>query len=305
MDSERRDLPIFPVRFRDIIAKSIAFYKSAFFNYLWLATITYLPFLFLDWFSRLDLLDLVEFFHGNFLDTIVFLTLPTVFIYRKVFPFATVKLFVQRFFASAVIISFVQLGFFLFVMLFVDRISWGAIIIGMIPYIFLLFAGFFLVLENSSKLISVRFNLLNSIKLVRNRFFTIFMIYLNISLLLMVPLFLFSVWYLERHPQLADFSASLTDDPKANIVLTEELLYLLQNIMKEPSFRLGRIVVHILFRPVKSLFISFLFLGIIQQISPATIHRYLGFTSNGVAPESTAEDTADIIEDQGNSDENT
>ncbi|MCP4753453.1 MAG: hypothetical protein GY866_21395 [Proteobacteria bacterium] len=279
----------FPVRFWGIMIKSLQVYKSSFFNYLLLAILTYIPFLLIDSFSKIDTLDIIEFFHGNFLDIVIFLTLPTLFLEKRVLPIATIVLFMHRFFASAVVISFIQLGTLLFFITFFAQISLGVIIIGIIPYIFLLFAGFFLIMENSPKMISVRYNLSNSIRLVRNQFFSIFWNYINVTIFMILPLFLFSVWYLGRHPELIVFAESLKNSSGNDIISGQKLLNLIQNIVQESGFKWSRIGIHLIFRPLKSLFLCFLFLGIIQEISPKTITRFLGGDIDEEAPVPSAE----------------
>ncbi len=276
-----QDRSNFPITFSGILIKSIRTYAESFFNYLLLACITYVPFLFLIEISKLDLMDIVEFFHGNFLDIIVFLTLPTLFINNKVFPLATISLFMQRFFASAVIISFVQLGTLLFFITFFAQISLGVILIGIIPYLFLLFAGFFLIMENASKLISVKSNLLNSIKLVRGQFFSIFWNFISITFVVFLPLFFFSLWYLGSHPEMIEIRNNMNNNPEADTMVVQRFLTLVQGIVQEGGFKWSRIGIHILFRPLKSLFLAFLFLSIIQRISPGTIVRFLGQNTPG------------------------
>jgi len=195
---------------------------------------------------------------------------------KKVFPISTIQLFIQRFFASAVIISFVQLGILLFFTTFFAQISLGTIIIGIIPYIFLLFAGFFLIMENSSKLISVRKNLISSIGLVKNQFFSIFWNYLNITIIIVIPLFLFSILYLGRHPELVQFVELLQENQTTDSLAGQNLLSIIQNIVQEPGFKWSRITIHVLLRPIKSLFLSLLFLGLLQQIKPDDIKSFLG-----------------------------
>jgi hypothetical protein len=276
MSEDRHYNLTFPINFWGLMIRSIQIYRHTFLNYLTLAVITYLPFLIFDQFSRFDLLDIVEFFHGNFLDVIVFLTLPTLLIEKKVFPISTIQLFFQRFFASAVIISLVQLGILLFFTTFFAQISLGTIIIGIIPYIFLLFAGFFLIMENSPQLISVRRNLINSVKLVKNQFFSIFWNYLNITILLIVPLFVFSLWYLGRHTELIQFVATINDGQTPDTLKGQKLLTLIQSIVQEPGFKWSRISIHILLRPIKSLFLALLFLGLLQPVKPDDIKSFLG-----------------------------
>ncbi|MFH2132217.1 MAG: hypothetical protein ABIK68_17710 [bacterium] len=272
----------FPTSFNGILIKSIQTYAEYFFNYLLLACITYLPFLLLIEISKLDIMDIVEFFHGNFLDIVIFLTIPTLAINRKVFPVATISLFVQRFFASAVIISFIQLGTLLFFITSFAQISLGVILIGIIPYIFLLFAGFFLIMENASKLISVRMNLFHSIKLVKGQFFSIFWNFISITILVFLPLFFFSLWYLGSHPEMITIRNDIGTTPEADSMIVQRFLTIVQDIVQESGFKWSRIGIHVLFRPLKSLFLTFLFLGIIQRVSPDTIARFLGQNNSSI-----------------------
>lgn len=292
----------FPIKFWAIMIRSIQIYKRSFFNYFILALLTYLPFLIFDQLSRFDLLDIVEFFHGNFLDVVIFLTLPTLYMNKRVFPFATLQLFMHRFFASAVVISFVQLGTLLFFTTFFAQISIGIIIIGIIPYIFLLFAGFFLILENSAKLISVRNNLWNSIKLVRNQFFSIFWNYINITILMVLPLFFFSVWYLGSHPELMTFVESLKNPPQNDLIVGQKLLNTIQSIVQETGFKWSRIGIHLILRPIKSLFLAFLFLGLLQYTAPHAIKSFLGHEDTEEMSLSAENSSIDEKKDGNNSD---
>ena len=276
MAVERHYSLTFPVHFWGLMIRSIQIYRYSFINYVVLSVLTYMPFLIFDKFSRFDLLDIVEFFHGNLLDIIIFLTLPTLLIERKVFPISTIQLFIQRFFASAVIISFVQLGILLFFTTFFAQISLGTIIIGIIPYIFLLFAGFFLIMENSMNLISVRKNLFNSISMVKNQFFSIFWNYINITIIMIIPLFVFSIWYLGRHSDLIQFVEALGDNQNPDTMVGQNLLSIIQGIVQEPGFKWSRITIHVLLRPIKSLFLSLLFLGLLQLVKPNDIKSFLG-----------------------------
>lgn len=268
--------PAFPVFFGGIIAKSFVHYKDSFLNYLVLTAITFLPFVIVERFSALNISDFTESLHGHFLDILIFLTFPTVFMKGKVFPFATIQLFFQRFFASAVLISFAQLGTLLFFVTFFAQISIGAVLVGMIPYIFLLFAGMFLIMENADRVISVRSNLINSMRLVKNRFFPIFWYFLIITLLTMLPLFAFSVWFLGNHPQFVIFVESLANSSEVDPILGQNLINLVQSIINEPFFIWGRAGIHVLFRPIKSIFICYLFIGIMNQLNPGAIRRFLG-----------------------------
>ncbi len=291
----------FPVFFGGVIRKSFGVFRRFFLNYLFLAVISYLPFLVLDVVSVIDTVDLIEFFHGNFLDVLVFLTLPTVFMQRRVLPLATLQLFFQRFFASVVLISFIQLGILIFFTQFFAQISLGAILIGIIPYLYLIFAGFFLIMENSPKLVSVRPNLLNSIRLTRTRFFVIFWNYVMITLLTIIPLFLFSAWYLTGRPEMGAFADAFNQNPENSTLMSKTLLELIE-VFKQPGFKWSRLVIHVLFRPVKSLFLCFLFLGIMFQLSPDRVKSFLGIGEVDQQSPIVEEDSFDQEEDPGQND---
>lgn len=284
MGVHKQDAFVFPTGFGGILIKSLQTYAGSFLNYGLLSVLTFLPFLILIEISRLDLMDMVEFFHGNFLDIIIFLSLPTLFMHGRVYPFATISLFMQRFFASAVIISFVQLGTLLFFILFFVQISVMLMLVGFIPYLFLLFAGFFLILENSEKLISVKTNLLNSLRIVRTQFFLVFTNYALISILVMlIPLFIFTLWYLGNHPDMTDLSnlnSRITENPEAEVVVLQDAFARIQSIIQEDRYVWVRMGIHVVLRPIKSLFLAFLFLSIIQRLSPDTVKGFLRFSDD-------------------------
>ena len=287
----------FPVMFWGVAKKSVTFFRLAFINYLLLSILSYLPFLVIDLFSTSYAIDLIEFFHGNFLDIIIFLTLPTVYLQNRVYPVATLQLFFQRFFASAVVISFIQFGTLALFTLFFTQISISIILIGMIPYIYLLFAGFFLIMENSSKLISVKANLLNSINLVRSRFIMFFVHYLFITFITSLPFVLFFMWYMVEQPEFTAFQKVFQNQPNNTELITERLLALLESFNK-PGFHWSRVTIHVLFRPIKSLFLAFLFLGVLFRINPNAVKSYLGFEKTDEVTES---ETAAISDDEDES----
>jgi hypothetical protein len=283
----------FPVFFWKIVKNSLIFYKQALINYLLLSVITYLPFLVVDAFSSNYTIDLIEFFHGNFLDIIVFLTLPTIYLQHRVFPLATIQLFIQRFFASAVVISVVQFGILILFTLFFAQISIGVILIGLIPYIYLLFAGLFLIMENSNQTISVRNNLVNSAKLVRKRFFVIFVYYFLITFFTSLPFIFFFMWYMMGQAEFTAFEEVFRNQPENSVLLSEKLIALIESF-NQPAFKWSRVGIHLLFRPVKSLFLSFLFLGILFELNPAVVKSFLGLT-NGKSESEQSEDN--ILQD--------
>ena len=270
----------FPTRFWALTAKSVASYKNFFLSYLFLAVVAYVPFFIIGSFSGPEMQDIFEFFHGGFLDIIIFLTLPTIRQQNQVYPFATIQLFFQRFFASAVIIILVQLGVLLYFARSFAAVSISAIIIGLVPYVFLLFAGFYLIMENSRKMISIKSNMISSIKIVKKQFFTIFWSYINITIICILPLFLFTIYYLGNHPEITAFAETLDATSRQSDVQSgQKLLEILQLIAGENGFKWSRITIHIVLRPIKSLFLSFLFLGALYRTSPDLVNSFLGIAA--------------------------
>lgn len=283
----------FPVFFWGILGKSISFFRKSFLNFIILSILSFIPFLIVDLFSASYAIDLIEFFHGNFLDIIIFLTLPTIYLQNRVFPVATLQLFFQRFFASAVVISFIQFGTLTLFTLVFAQISFAIILIGMIPYIYLLFAGFFLIMENSPKLISVKANLINSINLVRSRFFVFFVHYFFITFITSLPFVLFFMWYMVELPEFAAFEQTFRTNPENTAALSQSLATLLESF-NQPGFKWGRITIHVLFRPIKSLFLCFLFLGVLHRFNPEVVLSFLGFEKS----EEEEEEKSPSIEDE-------
>ena len=88
---------------------------------------------------------------------------------------------------------------------------------------------------------------------------------------------------------------SMESSPEADTMIVQRFLTLVQGIVQEGGFKWSRIGIHILFRPLKSLFLAFLFLGIIQRISPGTIVNFLGQDSG--TEESAAVEGEQTIEE--------
>ncbi|PCI24972.1 MAG: hypothetical protein COB67_11080 [SAR324 cluster bacterium] len=289
------------IPFWKLLGVSIRTYQAHFLNYFILGAITYIPFLIIDAFSTMDLMDLMDFFHGNFLDILVFLTLPTLVLKKRVFPFATLQLFSQNFFASAVIISFIQLGTLFFFLMFFAQLNFGLILLGTLPYIFLLFAGFYLILHNDQKLISITKNIQQSIQTVKSHFSLVFWNFLNITILLIAPVFFFSMWYLSNHTELLQFTHEIQAGKQQDLLMGQRLMDLLQSIVLEPGFRWGRVGIHLLLRPIKALFLAYLFVEIMKRIAPGMIFNFLGPIPTPESPKEqpTSSPTPTKPEDQG------
>ena len=270
----------FPLSFTSLLAESMRFYKGFFLPFLLLGVITYLPFLILGYFLSFQLLEVMDMIHGAMLDMVIFLALPTIFMSGKVFPWATVSLF-QRFFSSAVTIALAQITLMLMGLALFFALSPGLILFGAAPALFLIFAGQFLVLRNQDKLFDVGASIVASASLVKKQFFLTFWNFLSISLLLNLPLVLFSTWYLFAHPDMASFLVKVQAMVEPDPSMQGEIFVLADQITGEEGFRYGRLVLYLLVRPLKSLFMAFLFLACLSRIAP---ERALSFLGLGAAP---------------------
>lgn len=266
----------FPTRFGAIFINSLKCYKQFFAAYVTLSFLSFLPFILINLIAPVRLLDVFEVIHGNILDIIIFLTLPTLFIDKKVFPIATLSVF-RRFVVAAVLISLLQFAALLFFVIFFIQINIALVFFGFIPYIFLIFAGYFLILDNLPGLLNVGTTLMRSLRLIGQSFLPVILGVFNISLVMILPISIFSFWYFGNHPDMLQFSATSGFDTTNDAKMTENFFQVFQVVAQEDSFQTGRIGIHILFRPLKSLFLCFLFLGILNALSPKVLQAY--FTS--------------------------
>jgi hypothetical protein len=160
----------------------------------------------------------------------------------------------------------------------------------------MIFTGFFLIIENSPKLFSVKNNLLNSVRVARTRFFGIFAHYFLITTITALPFVVFCIWYVSAQPEFAAFEETFRTQPENSKLLSENLMALVESFNR-PEFKWPRIGIHILTRPIKSLFLSFLFLGILFRLNPVIVKSFLGFETEemetGIAENSYPEDSDD------------
>jgi len=279
----------FPTRFGEIFINSLKCYKQFFAAYVTLSFLSFLPFILINLIAPVRLLDVFEVIHGNILDIIIFLTLPTLFIDKKVFPLATLSVF-KGFIAAALLISLLQFATLLFFVIFFIQINIALVFFGFIPYVFLIFSGYFLILNNIPNILNAGRTLMQSLRLVGQSFLPVILGVLNISLVMLLPISIFSFWYFGNHPDMAQFSVPDGFDTTNDARITENFFQTFQIIAQEDPFQAGRIGIHILFRPLKSLFLAFLFLGILHAISPKVLQGY--FTSyKSQSTEKNIEDT--------------
>ena len=267
----------YPSSFFIMFSRSIQIYRSSAFNYLLLSFIVYLPFSVIEQLGRSGLSASVEIIHGSFLDMLVFLSLPTLIIYKKIYPIGTIRIFLLRFFASAVILSIFQL-----LLYFLG-------ILGFIPYIFIMFSGFFLIIENSPKILNIKRCLMQSISAVRNFVVPISWSYLLITVLITLPVSAFAMWYFSDHQKLWQSIGELDSVRESNTVSIQQLIEAALLLMQEPNFVLGRSILHIAFRPLKSIFVAVLFVSVMYRLDPIRIDSFLSIKSNDSPSESLPE----------------
>ena len=262
----------YPSSFFMMFSKSVQIYRTSAFNYILLSLIVYLPLLVVERLGRSDFVFLIELVHSSFLDILVFLSLPTLIIYKKIYPLETIQIFLMRFFASAVILSIIQL-----MLSFLG--IWG-----FIPYIFILFSGFFLVIENSSEIINVRKCLIQSVKTVRNFIIPVSWNYLLITIITTIPVSMFAIWYFSDHQKLWEAIRTLDTVRENNTISIQQLINTTLALTQEPKFILGRLLLHIVFRPLKSIFIAVLFISLMHRLNPVRIDNFLSIKSQGTSP---------------------
>ncbi len=265
----------FPLEFPSLLASSVACYKSFFFPFLALAVITYLPFWVLSFFVGMELHELLDIIHGALLDMVIFLAFPTIFMERRVYPLATANLF-QRFFTSGVLLALFQVGVLLVGLMFFFALSPGLIFLGVAPFLFLLFSGHYLILHNEDRLIDLRQNIKASAALVKQNFFPIFWNYLNISLFLLFPIFAFSIYYVLSHEEVLAFLKRIEAAQTPVLGLNEEMVTLIQKVSAEPAYLYTRAGLYLLLRPLKAIFLSFLFLAMLSKLNPSWAYSFLG-----------------------------
>lgn len=293
-----------PIKFKPVFKKTFLLYRTYFLSVISLSALVYLPFLLLEPFTDdPQFVVFVETLHGSFLDIIIFLTLPTIFIHKKIFPIATLQIFFQRFFASSVIISMAQffalivIGIMVFMKLAISILAIGTqavggipfliiflpisiaiLIIGFIPYIKLIFSGFFLILRNEAKLIDVKRNLISSIQLLKTSLFPVLFAIFKITILISIPVFIFMNWYLMSHPDVTaliksfDTTQSVVGEKMIETQL--DMMNIVFKILQEPKFAIGRIIIHCLVRPIKSIFLCMIFLSLMSRFNPDSIKSY-------------------------------
>ncbi|OGG95191.1 MAG: hypothetical protein A2508_07520 [Candidatus Lambdaproteobacteria bacterium RIFOXYD12_FULL_49_8] len=275
----QRPLEVRPVPFSFIplFAQALHLYKSQFGNLFILGILSFLPFWGLDFLLKgldvRDLNDLIELFHGFLLDILVFLALPTLLNYGRVYPLATLKIF-QDYFGTGVVLVLFQIFALFFSLLFFSQFGFIMVTFGLVPFVFVLFIGHFMLVNGTPQFSGLKQSFLNSISLVRSFFVPVFFGYLNISILMITPIFLFSMVYLKGHPEMAQW-LEVSTNPDTPIDLPN-LMEMLQRIVSEFEYQGGRLGIHLVFRPLKAVFMALLFARLLELSAPEKHSAYLG-----------------------------
>ncbi|MDX2469703.1 MAG: hypothetical protein QNL04_03885 [SAR324 cluster bacterium] len=256
------DQAVFPVSFGQVLALSFDAYKKFFPGFFFLGSLSYLPFFLLAQLLTFENTEILGLVHGLLLDTIVFLALPTIYSAGKIFPLTTLQIF-QRFFTSAILISFAQL-FFMMIGL-----------VGAVPLMFLIFAGQFLILNNHEKLVDVIGNLKASAKLAKDNFGLIFWSFMGITLICILPEVVFRLGYVLSHSEIQALALAGENGQLIGADFTNKVFNMVEIIASENGFQMWNSILHLVSRPFKAIFMAFLFLGCLNQIDSERIKRYL------------------------------
>jgi len=267
------------MRFWPLLVRAFGLYKANLLNFFLLGFLSYLPFWLLDLAADLDLSDPVELIHGFLLDILVCLALPTLLNHGRIYPFATLKIF-QDYFASAVLVVLSQVFLLFVLMLFFSGLGLPFVMFALMPFVLVLFVGHFALVNGKPAIRELGQNLVDSFQLVKSSFSTVFFGYLNISLLMILPIMLFSLYYLGTHPQIEKLITQVEQESQLEQSgQNEALLGLVESlkiVVGETGYQTGRLALHLLFRPLKSLFLALLFAQLLERLNPKAHQRFFG-----------------------------
>lgn len=268
-----------PMRFWPLLGRAFGLYKANLLNLFLLGFLSYLPFWVLDLTADLDMSDPVELIHGFLLDILVCLALPTLLNHGRIYPFATLRIF-QDYFAAAVLVVLSQVFLLFVLMLFFSGLGLPFVMFALMPFVLVLFVGHFMLVNGKPAIRELGQNIADSFQLVKNSFASVFFGYLNISLLMILPILLFSFYYLTTHPQIEKLITQMEQESQLEQESQGETLLNLVESLKvvvgETSYKIGRLTLHLLFRPLKSLFLALLFAQLLERFNPKAHQRFFG-----------------------------
>jgi len=259
--------------FWSLFLKSIQYYRGTFKNLLILTVVSYLPFFVIGRFTRVDLADPMELLHGFLLDILICLALPTIINQGKVYPLATFKIF-QDYFAQVVVIILGQMFLIFFLMAFFSSFGLVFLFVSLLPFVFVLFTGQFALVNGKTKIMELSENVSASFSLVKGNFRLVLFGYLNISSLMVLPILIFSMYYIGSHSTAAHLLEASESAKVAGGVPLQDIVGEIKGIVDEEGYQNGRLVVHLLVRPLKSLFMALLFAHLLQLIAPDKYNRF-------------------------------
>lgn len=308
-------------RFPLLATQSLFTYKKHFSSLLALSALSYLPFFFLDLILGFQMHQEAMIIHGLLLDIVFFLALPTLYMSGQFFPLATMRL-LQRFFVSAVLLILLQFTLIRFgIQPLAESGGSFSILLAAIGFVYLMFSGQFLILRNRQKLVDVLENVKESFLLARKHFLGLMLYYVGITMILSIPANSLRFGYVLMTDQ--ELSHSLSEEmsraqserpqtpritvepvkkgspnqpqpiptspkrPERDPLMENETGKLIDQAMSQPDAALVSTALHLGLRPIKSLFLSFLFLTLITPVRKEEVFSFLGIGQS--MPEDTEE----------------
>lgn len=261
-----------PFQLAGLMTQAMGHYRAHFGGLILLSLLSYLPFWALGQLSSaMDLGDLAELFHGFLLDILVFLALPTLLVFRKIYPIETLKIFTD-YFAAAIVVVLLQVFALFFLMFFFSGFGVMFALFGLAPFIFLIFVGQFSLVNNAPRLLDLKDSLVDSFNLVKQHFWSVFLSYLNLSTLMILPILLFSIYFMQQHPEVAQLAE--TEEP----LDAGRLFTAIQKVMEETSYQMGRMGIHLVFRPFKALVMALILAKLLEKTMPEKYNAYFKFS---------------------------
>ncbi|MDT8445585.1 MAG: hypothetical protein RRB13_01655 [bacterium] len=260
-----------PFQLMQLMSTAFGQYRAQILPLLVLSLVSFLPFWAISQFSQFDLGDLSELFHGFLLDILVFLALPTLLSFNRIYPIETLKIF-TNFFASSILVVLLQVFGLFFLLLFFSGFGLPFMFFGLVPFIFILFVGQFSLVNNAPKMLELKDNFIDSVLLIRKHFWAVFVAYLNLSTLMILPILIFSLVYMRSHPEFVKLTD--TTGPMDGTGLFEAI----QAVMNETGYQMGRMGIHLVFRPFKALVMGLILAKLLEQSMPEKHAAYFNIT---------------------------
>lgn len=243
---------LFPLGFFPQLIQALQNYGRFLPAYLMLSVATYFPFVLLDELTSFDSYGVSGFLTARFFDVVVFISIPFLVTNNYISVKQVLQLFFQRFFGKIVLVCLIQFSFIFLAVGFFASINISLLFLGFFAYLFILFAGLFMVFYSvgQDRLPPIPLVVVNSFLLVRNHFGLVFRNILLLSIYAAFPTLVFLFGYsanIDGLDQVQDFNA------------------LVSTLLQDPGLKWGMVAIQTIVRPFESLFLGFLFLGILSR----------------------------------------